>query len=85
MKMSYWGMAKPRPSDPMQLAKSVADEAIARAESPAISEQLRVYMRALGKIGGKKGGERRAQVLSKNRRKEIAQAAAKARWGKKHP
>lgn len=38
---------------------------------------------ALGKLGGKKGGPARAKKLSPERRKEIAQKAAKARWGKK--
>jgi hypothetical protein len=32
---------------------------------------------------GKKGGPARAQSLSRKRRKEIAQKAAAARWGKK--
>ena len=36
----------------------------------------------LGRLGGLKGGVARAKKLSKKRRKEIAQKAAKARWGK---
>ncbi len=36
----------------------------------------------LGKLGGLKGGKARAKALSPERRKEIAQRAAKARWGK---
>jgi len=35
----------------------------------------------LGKLGGLKGGKARAKALSSERRKEIAQRAAKARWG----
>jgi hypothetical protein len=35
----------------------------------------------LGKLGGLKGGPARAKKLSPERRKEIAQKAAKARWG----
>ena len=38
---------------------------------------------ALGKLGGKKGGLARAKNLSKKRRKEIAEKAARARWRKK--
>jgi hypothetical protein len=38
---------------------------------------------ALGKLGGLKGGKARAAKLSPERRKEIAQKAAEARWGKK--
>lgn len=37
---------------------------------------------ALGKLGGSKGGRIRAAKLSTERKKEIAQQAAKARWGK---
>lgn len=39
--------------------------------------------KALGRRGGKKGGNARAKALSPARRAEIAQAAAWARWGKK--
>lgn len=35
---------------------------------------------ALGRLGGMKGGVRRAKLLSKERRVEIARAAAHARW-----
>jgi hypothetical protein len=37
---------------------------------------------ALGKLGGLKGGPARAKKLSPEQRTEIAQKAAKARWGK---
>lgn len=37
---------------------------------------------ALGKLGGVKGGKARAAELSPERRKEIAQKAAKARWAR---
>jgi hypothetical protein len=36
----------------------------------------------LGKLGGMKGGKARAAKLTPAQRKEIAQRAAKARWGK---
>lgn len=35
---------------------------------------------ALGRLGGLKGGRARAEALSSERRKEIAQTAANARW-----
>lgn len=38
---------------------------------------------ALGRLGGLKGGKARASSLTPERRKEIAQRAAKARWQKK--
>ena len=37
---------------------------------------------ALGKLGGLKGGRNRATSMSADRRHEIAQQAAKARWAK---
>lgn len=37
----------------------------------------------LGKLGGLKGGKARAASLTPERRKEIAQKAAKARWEKR--
>jgi hypothetical protein len=37
---------------------------------------------ALGKLGGPKGGRARAAKLSPEKRKEIAQRAAQARWAK---
>ncbi len=37
---------------------------------------------ALGRLGGLKGGKARAERLSKKRRIEIAQKAAKTRWSK---
>jgi hypothetical protein len=37
---------------------------------------------ALGKLGGVKGGKARAAKLSPERKKEIAQRAAQARWAK---
>lgn len=38
---------------------------------------------ALGRLGGLKGGKARAESLSANQRREIAQKAAKIRWEKK--
>jgi hypothetical protein len=40
-------------------------------------------MSAMGKKGGAKGGKRRLETLSDERRSEIASQAAKARWAKK--
>jgi len=36
---------------------------------------------ALGRLGGQKGGKARAAKLTAERRREIAKAAAAARWG----
>jgi hypothetical protein len=37
---------------------------------------------ALGRLGGQRGGPARAAALSPRRRREIARAAARARWQK---
>jgi hypothetical protein len=37
---------------------------------------------ALGRLGGSRGGHARAAALSPRRRREIARAAARARWNK---
>ena len=37
---------------------------------------------ALGKLGGKKGGDARAKKLTPEQRKAIAEKAARARWAK---
>jgi hypothetical protein len=37
---------------------------------------------ALGRLGGLKGGKARANSMTPEQRKEIAQKAAKARWSK---
>jgi hypothetical protein len=42
---------------------------------------LNVHAAALGRLGGLKGGRRRAQALSPERRREIARHAARTRWG----
>ena len=39
-------------------------------------------MKALGRLGGLKGGHARARLLTSNRRSAIARKAAQARWGK---
>ena len=44
------------------------------------AKQLSAIGRKGGKAGGKKGGEARAAALTLERRKEIAQKAAAARW-----
>lgn len=46
-------------------------------DNAALRRQL---MQEMGRRGGVKGGKARAAKLSKSRRSEIAQAAAKKRW-----
>ena len=70
-------MAKrpPRPRDPNQLAKLVADIATGEAENvkPTTPNPDR-------RKGGLKGGKARAKKLTRARRQTIARKAATARW-----
>jgi hypothetical protein len=51
-------------------------------EPPALPDGRNPAAVMLGRLGGLVGGRRRAETLSPERRKEIARAAAKARWAK---
>ena len=70
------------PTDRNELAafivqESTGDEEVAD-DSPKSKNPAAV---ALGRLGGKKGGLARAKKLGPARRREIAQQAARARWG----
>ena len=69
-------MAKRRPSDPNQLAKSIVEQATGQAGLPA-KNQAAVE---LGRLGGLKGGKARAKKLTKKRLSDIAKKAAETRW-----
>lgn len=63
-----------RPADVVARAVMVAQ--IATGEKPNDKQEVTGKVRS-----GKAGAEARAKKLSPERRKEIAQKAAKARWG----
>ena len=68
-----------KPADLNRLASAIVGEAVSDAppsdKNPAAVE--------LGRAGGLVGGKARAASLSPERRKEIAEKAAAARWAKK--
>jgi hypothetical protein len=66
-----------RPRDANQLAKLITDIATGEAENTKPSQGGR------GAAGGLVGGKARANALDPQRRQEIAQKAAAARWAKK--
>ncbi len=77
--MLLFGMktSKRKPTDINQLAASIVQEVTGeptKEKNPAAV--------ALGRLGGLKGGKARAESLTAKKRKEIAQKAAKARWGR---
>jgi hypothetical protein len=45
-------------------------------------EQVRKFMREMGRRGGLKGGSARAASMNAQQRSESASKAARARWGK---
>lgn len=71
------------PSDPVQAAHSIFAQITGeepRLKPPAEKNQAAV---ALGKLGGAKGGKKRAAGMTATQRKEAARNAAKARWQKR--
>lgn len=71
----------PRPRDPNQLAKLIADIATGEKEDRLLLDDGRDLAAVmLGRRGGLKGGKARADALSADRRSEIARNAAAARW-----
>ncbi len=81
-----WGMRKPsgirRPRDLNQLAAALVGEATNEAAPAPPDDGKDPAAVALGRKGGLKGGKARAAALTPARRKEIAQKAVAARWGK---
>ena len=71
-----------RPRDINALAKSIVDEATGESapKSQSPSKDKNPHAVALGRRGGIKGGKARAEKLSPEERKRIAQKAAAARW-----
>lgn len=73
--------------DFMEVARGIVEHAIGEQMDgkplPDPPEDKRnPHAVALGSIGGTKGGKARAKSLSKARRRQIAQKAAKSRWNK---
>lgn len=73
---------KKRPADANKLAFNIVQESVGEAPPPEDDGKNPAAV-ALGRLGGLKGGKARAKKLSKKRRVEIAQKAAKARWENK--
>jgi hypothetical protein len=61
----------------VELSTQEADSAI---ESPT-KAQISQVMAELGRRGGKIGGKRRLETMTAKARRQVAQKAAKARWG----
>lgn len=68
-----------RPRDPAMLAATIIGLATGEITEDDVAGDRHVLAR---RAGGVKGGKARAETLTAERRKEIARAAAKARWSK---
>ena len=79
---------KKREHDFSVTAYRVVQEATGQIEpepeetEPELAEGKNPHAVALGRLGGLKGGKARASKLTPEQRKQIAQKAAKARWGR---
>jgi hypothetical protein len=75
-----------KPTDAQENAKQTASQS---ADAPAPPDPAppadgkNPAAVALGRLGGKKGGDARAKKLTAEQRREIAKKAAEARWKKK--
>lgn len=73
--------SKPLPKDPNQLAYEIVK--LSTEEPKSERSPISEYLSQIGRKGGLKGGEARAQKLSAQRRTEIAKKAATSRWHRK--
>jgi len=72
-----------KPRDLNLLAAAIVGDATTPPEEKApVEDRRNPAAVALGRLGGLKGGRVRAERLTPEQRKEIAQKAAKARWKK---
>ncbi|MCJ7791579.1 MAG: hypothetical protein MUP49_04125 [Dehalococcoidia bacterium] len=72
---------KQTPKDTNELATFIVEQATAEPEEPP--REKNPHAVALGRMGGLKGGRVRAERLTPEQRKEIAQKAARSRWQRK--
>lgn len=77
------------PSDPAVAAfravSLLTGGGTASTPKPARKRRKNPAAVALGRKGGKVGGKRRAELLTVERRREIASRAAIARWSRREP
>jgi hypothetical protein len=69
-----------KPRDLNAMAAAIVDQATSDEPERDPDEGKNPAAVELGRLGGKKGGKARAEKLTPERRSEIAQKAAQARW-----
>jgi hypothetical protein len=72
-----------KPRDVNQLARSIVEQATGAAPKQEASPQKDPAAVSLGRRGGLKGGNARAEKLSAAKLTAIGKKGARARWGKK--
>jgi len=72
-----------RPKDSNQLAKFIVEIATGEREDTPPPSKKNAAAVELGRLGGLKGGNARANKLTPEKRKEIAKKAAEKRWNTK--
>jgi hypothetical protein len=72
----------PRPRDPLPLGKLIGDIATGQV-ADAVEDGKDASLAERGRLGGVRGGARRAINLTPDQRTEAARLAATARWRKK--
>lgn len=80
--MSSMSTKPKRPRDPNQLAKLIADISTGEAENDS-PDQDESHSTERARKGGLKGGKARAEKLTPQERKKIAEMASSARWNRK--
>ena len=73
---------KETPKDTNELDAFIVEQVTAEPEEPQREKNPNAV--ALGRLGGLKGGRARAEKLTEEQRKAIAQKAASTRWQKQH-
>ncbi len=79
-------MAQTKPleeDEPLKFARGVLDQIIAKHDSKSVKGRDAQKV-ASGLRGGSKGGHKRAENLSAEKRRKIAKKAAAVRWKKKN-
>jgi len=74
---------KKKPTDINLIAKMIVDQTTQEKPTEEPKPEKNPAAVALGRLGGLKGGKARAEKLDPDKRREIAQKAARKRWANK--
>jgi hypothetical protein len=69
-----------RPTDVNEAAHLMVERSTAEPETETPKSEISRIMAEMGRKGGKVGGKRRLETMTRQQRSEVALNAAKARW-----